>query len=47
MGDAFAVGFYVEFEFFILPDDMLFDVFDIDARVFNGNSLFAASDFDP
>src|SRR5580700_8702501 len=47
MGDAFAVGLDVEFEFFVLLDDMLFDVLDIDACVFNGNSLFAAGDFDP
>ena len=47
MGDAFAIGFDVEFEFFVFLDDMLFDVFDVDACVFNGNGFVTAGDFDP
>src|SRR5271168_3535915 len=44
--DAIAVGLNVQFELFVLLDDMLFDVFDVDACVFNGNGFFATGDLD-
>jgi len=46
VGDAFTIGFDVEFEFFVPLDEMLFDVLDVDAGVFDGNGFFAAGDFD-
>jgi hypothetical protein len=46
VGNALAVGFDVQLEFFVLFEEMLFDVFDIDAGVFNGNGVVAAGDFD-
>ena len=46
MRDAVSVGFDVQFEFFVLLDDMLFDVLDVDAGVFNGNGFLAAGNFD-
>ena len=46
MRDTFAVGFDVEFNFFVLLDDMLFDVLDVDAGVFDGNGFFASGDLD-
>ncbi len=45
MSDAFAIGFDVQLEFFVLLDDMLFDIFDVDARIFDGYCFLAARDF--
>ena len=44
--DAVAIRFDVQLDFLVLLDDMFFDVFDVDARVLNGNSFLAAGDFD-
>jgi len=44
--DAIAVRFDVQFDFFILLHGMFFDVFDVDAGVFNGNGSLATGDFD-
>ena len=45
VGDAFAIGFDVQLEFFVPLDDMLLDVLDVDAGIFDGNGFFAAGDF--
>jgi len=46
VGDASTIGFDIEFEFFVPLDEMLFDVLDVDAGVFDGNGFFASGDFD-
>ena len=45
MRDAFAVSLDVELKFFVFLDDVLFDVLDIDACVFNGHRSLAPGDF--
>ncbi len=46
MGDAFTVCFDIEFQLLVFQDLALFDVFEVDAGVFNGRLFVAASDFD-
>ena len=46
VGDAFTVCFDIEFQLLVFPDPALFDVFEVDAGVFNGRLFVAASDFD-
>lgn len=45
MGDTFAIGLDVQFQRFVFLDGMLFDVFDINAGVFDGLLFIAAGDF--
>src|SRR5438876_4793057 len=46
VGDAFAVGLYVEFNLLVFAKFALFDVFQIDAGVFDGRIGIATDDFD-
>lgn len=46
MRDAFTIGFDVQLHFLVPLDGMLFDIFDVDAGVFDGNGFFTAGDFD-
>lgn len=46
VSNAFAIGFHIELELLVFPDDVFFDVFDVDASVLNGDGVVAARDFD-
>src|SRR6267143_3337067 len=46
MSDAVAVGLHVEFEFFVFLYDVLFDVFHINAGIFDGRLFVPAGHFD-
>ncbi len=46
VGDAFAIGFYVEFDLLVFAEFSLFDVLEIDAGIFDGSVGIATDDFD-
>lgn len=46
VGGTFAVGFDVQFDFLILLDGVLLDIFYIDAGIFHGLGLVAGGHFD-
>lgn len=46
MRNAFAICFDVQFDFLILPESALLDIFHVDAGIFHGQGLVAASHFD-
>jgi len=45
VSDAIAIGFDVQFYFLILSDGPLFDIFDVDAGIFDGNRFVASGHF--
>jgi hypothetical protein len=44
--NAFAICFDVQFDFLVLPERALLDILHVDAGIFNGHGLVAASHFD-